>query len=76
MEMKFSKEDKEKVVEFLNLIAKNAKFEMNTSEIIKYFKLLSHMQSSILPKIDSNILEVVRVVEPEPKKKRTSRSKK
>jgi len=66
--MKFKDEDKEKVIEFLNLIAKKAKFEMNTQEVIAYFKLLSHIQSVILPKIDSNILEVVKVHETEEKK--------
>ena len=71
--MKFKEEDKEKVIEFLNLVAKYAKFEMNTEELIKYFKALAHMQSSILPKIESNIMEVIKVVEPEPKKKTRSK---
>jgi hypothetical protein len=47
------------------MTAKNAEFKFNTTEIIEYFKLLSHMQSKILPKIEANILEVVRVVEAE-----------
>lgn len=64
-EMKFNKEDKQKVIDFLNMTAKNAEFKFNTTEIIEYFKLLSHMQSKILPKIEANILEVVRVVEAE-----------
>ena len=63
MEMRFNEEDKQKIIEFLNMVAKNAKFEFNTAEIITYFKLLSHMQSKILPKIDANIMEVKRVVE-------------
>ena len=62
---KFTKEDKEKIIEFLNLVAKHAKFEMNTQEIITYFKALSFMQQTMLPKIEANILEVVRVVEGE-----------
>lgn len=59
----FNEEDKKKVIEFLNTVAKHAKFEMNTEQVIAYFKLISHMQQVILPKIDANILEVKRVVE-------------
>jgi hypothetical protein len=66
----FTEEDKQKFVDFLNSVAKNAKFEFKTDELISYFKLLAYMQSQILPKIDSNILEVKRVVEnKEPEKK-------
>lgn len=68
----FTEEDKKKVIEFLNFVSKNAKFEINTQEVIEYFKLLSFMQSVLLPKIDSNILQITRVVEApleEPKKK-------
>lgn len=60
---KFTQDDKEKVIQFLNYVAKHANFNFNTSEVINYFKLLSHMQQVILPKIESNILEIVRVVE-------------
>lgn len=62
-EDKFNKEDKEKLVEFLNMVAKTAKFELNTEQLIKYFKLLSHMQAVILRKVDANILEILEVVE-------------
>ena len=61
-EFNFNDEDKEKVIEFLNMVAKHAKFEMNTIELIQYFKLLSHMQQRILPKINENILEIKRVI--------------
>jgi len=64
MDMKFNEEDKQKFVEFLNIIAKNAKFEFKTEDVINYFKLLAHMQQKILPKIDANILEIKKVVEP------------
>lgn len=59
----FNEEDKKKVVEFLNFIAKKSTFTMNTQEIIEYYRLLSYMQQTLLTKIDSNILEVVKVVE-------------
>lgn len=66
MQGKFKKEDKEKVIEFLNRIAKHAKFDgMNTTDIIEFYKSLAFMQSVLLPKIESNILEVVQVVTPE-----------
>ena len=66
MKNKFTEDDKKKIVEFLNFVAKKATFEMNTQEVIDYFKLLSFMQQSLLVKIDANILEVMRVVEPTP----------
>lgn len=63
VENKFNEEDKKLFIGFLNSIATNAKFEMNTKEICEYFKLLAHMQQVILPKLDANILEVIKVVE-------------
>ena len=63
MEGKFNSEDKEKVIMFLNFVAKKANFNMNTQEIIEYFKLINHMQQVILPKIDKNILEILDVKE-------------
>jgi hypothetical protein len=67
---KFAKEDKEKVIEFLNRVAKHAKFsDMSTNELIDYYKSLAYMQTTLLPKIEHNILEVVRVVEEEKVKK-------
>jgi uncharacterized protein YeeX (DUF496 family) len=74
MDQSFSEADKQKVIEFLNTVAKYAKFEMKTEEIVSYFKLLAHMQQTILPKIDANILEVLKVgkvpeIQEEPKLK-------
>jgi len=60
---KFSEEDKEKVTEFLNLVATHARFNLDTNELINYFKALAYMQQKILPKIDAHILEVKKVVE-------------
>ena len=60
---KFNEEDKKKIVEFLNMVASKAKFELNTQEVIQYFKLLSHMQQQILPKVEANIFEIKAVVE-------------
>lgn len=61
----FTKEDKEKVIEYLNRVAKHAKFsDINTTDLISYYKLLAHMQTQILPKIEANILEVIDIVEP------------
>lgn len=76
IENKFNEDDKKKLVDFLNIIAKKAKFEMDTSEVIKYYGLLSFMQQELLPKIDANIMEVVKVVEPEKKEKAKTRAKK
>lgn len=63
MEDNFTEEDKKKFTEFLNTLANTARFDMDTQELIRYFKLLAHMQQVILPKIDKNILEVIKVVE-------------
>lgn len=55
---KFTEEDKKDVINFLNMVANHARFEMDTKQLISYFKLLSKMQQEILPKIEDNILEV------------------
>ena len=65
-ELSFNEEDRLKMVEYLNMVAKHARLDLDTQEVIQYFKLLSHMQQKILPKIDANILEVKRVIEPKP----------
>jgi hypothetical protein len=65
MKNHFNEEDKQKFIEFLNMTAKHASFQLRTEEIINYFKLLAHMQQSILPKLDANMLEIVKVVEAE-----------
>lgn len=62
-EMNFTEDDKQKVIEFMNMIAKNAKFKFKTEDVINYFKLIAHMQQKILPKIEANILEVKRIIE-------------
>lgn len=59
--LRFSEEDKQKVVEFLNQVATHARFDVNTSELISYFKNLSFMQQVLLPKINANILEIKQI---------------
>jgi hypothetical protein len=65
---KFSEQDKEKFIEYLNAVAKYAKFSLNTDEVIKYYKLLSYMQQTLLPKINDNILEIRKVTHSEQSK--------
>lgn len=62
----FTEEDKQKIIEFMNMTAKHGKFEFNTQEVITYFRLLSHMQTKILPKVDANIFEIIKVAESNP----------
>lgn len=81
MENKFNEEDKAKVVEFLNSVAKHAKWDnLNTDELIKIFKLLAHMQQIVIPKLEANILEIKKIVEApqeeKPQPKRRGRPKK
>jgi hypothetical protein len=59
----FTEQDKQNVVKFLNYVAKHATFEMKTNDVIEYFKLLSAMQQNILPKIEANVMEIVKVHE-------------
>ena len=65
MENNFTEEDVKKLVEFLNVVASKAEFNMKTQEIIQYFGLLSHMQKEIVPKMRDNVLEIVAVHEAE-----------
>lgn len=73
MKHNFTEDDKKKVIEFLNCVAKNAKFDLDVPQIIEFFKLLSFMQQSLIPKIDANILEVLRVVEASKESKEESK---
>jgi len=61
----FTEDDKQKLINFLNMVAEKAKFEFNTSEALTYCKLLAHMQQAILPKVSGHILEITKLVEPE-----------
>jgi hypothetical protein len=61
----FTEEDMKMVVEFLNLVAKHAKFELDTVQLIEYFKHLQFMQKSLLPKMNNHILEIKRLIEAE-----------
>jgi len=75
MENKFKDDDKQKVIEFLNFIAQKATFsDLKVEDNIKFFRLLNFMQTVLIPKIDSNILEVKQVIEP-PKKAKSSKTK-
>lgn len=60
---KFTNEDKQRFIEFLNQVAAHATFTVKTQELISLFKNLAHMQQVMLPKIEANILEVVKVHE-------------
>lgn len=63
MENYFNEEDQKKIIDYLNFITKNAEFNnIKTQDIIDYFKLLSYIQTKFLPKLDSNILEVKRII--------------
>lgn len=65
MENKFNEEDKKRIIEFLNMIASKANFNLNTQEVIKYYGLLNYMQGTLIPKVEQNILEIIEVTEEE-----------
>lgn len=72
----FTEEDKEKVVKFLNAVAKHARYDVDTNELIELFGLLSYMQRNIIAKIDANILEVKNVIPPKEPEKKAKKGKK
>ncbi len=60
---KFTQQDRDKFVEFLNFVYKRAIFNGITSEDSRiYTQMLAYMQKEVLPKIDANILEIKEVV--------------
>lgn len=59
----FTEDDKAKTVKFLNLVAKYAKWELSTEELIDVFQHLQYMQKAILPKIENNLLEIKQIIE-------------
>ena len=64
MNNKFTKQDYDKVVEFLNFMATKATFNnWKTEDSITHFKLLAHLQQVVLPKINEHILEITRVMD-------------
>lgn len=63
MNEKFTQEDKNKVIQYLNYVATKAEFTMKTDDIIKYHRLLSFMQTELLPKMEANILEIKKITE-------------
>ena len=67
LENKFKEEDRKKVVNFLNMVTKYARFNVDTTELIEYFQGLSYMHKVVLPKIEANCLEVKQYVEREEK---------
>lgn len=60
----FTEEDKKKLIDFMNMTATHAKLNLDTQQLIVYFKLLSFMQQTLIPKVDAHILEVKRVIQP------------
>ena len=64
-ELSFTKVDEQKFIEFLNVVAKHATFNLNTQELINYYHLLVYIKNTFAPKISANILEVVKIVEAE-----------
>lgn len=63
MASNFTEKDSKQLVELLNFIAEKGEFKMNTKEVIRYFGLLSWAQQELLPKVQSHILEVVKLEE-------------
>lgn len=58
---KFTEEDKDKLVKYLNLVHQKATLNLSPQDILNYAVLLGHVQKHILPKIEKNILEILEV---------------
>ena len=76
--MTFNEKDEARLVEFLNFVATNAKFDgMDVKGIIEFHRLLSWSQQELLPKVKDNILEVKRVIDaPKEEKPKAAKAKK
>ncbi len=72
----FKEKDSKNLVKFLNLIADKGKFELEVKEVIEFYGLLAWAQQELKKKIESNIVEVLAVHEPTPKKSSKSKGKK
>lgn len=73
MENNFTEKDSDNLVKLLNLIASNARFDLDVKEIIQMYGLLAWSQQELKSKINGNILEIKNIVNPEspkPKKKK------
>jgi hypothetical protein len=66
---RFSEEDVKNVVEFLNFVATNSKFNnLDIRQILHFGKLLNYMQTKLLYKIEQHKFEIVDVRPAVPKK--------
>jgi hypothetical protein len=67
MKNKFKQEDVDTIISFLNMIAKNAKWDgIQIKEMSEYITLYKKVQA-LIPKMEANILEIKQVVEPQKK---------
>ena len=67
MDGKFTSKDVEKMVELLNFVATNAKFNnLDVKAVLQFTKLLNWAQTDLLPKIESHKFEVQEVILPQP----------
>ena len=59
---RFSEEDVKNVVEFLNFVALNSKFNnLDIKQILQFSRLLNYMQTKLLAKIEAHRFEVLDV---------------
>lgn len=69
---RFKEEDKKKVIDFLNFVAKRAKFDgLNVKEVIEFYGLLSFCQQVLIYKLDAHILDSIKVYEVKKEKTRS-----
>ena len=67
---KFKEEDLQNLINYLNFVAKKAKFnDISVEDNIKFFKMLNSIQVDLLPKIKDHIMELNRIIEPKKESK-------
>ena len=62
-QLTFSKEDADLLEAFGKFIAQKAVMNLNVTEIIQFYKLLSQY-NQVTRKIDAHVMELVRITEP------------
>lgn len=79
----FKEDDLKMITEFLNFLTEKATFQVNQKEIVEYYKKLAWFQQSLIPLMESYILEIKQVKksgepaeEAKPEKTKKPKSKK
>ena len=62
-EISFTEEEVKKIVDFVNFVFKNARWDLNSKDVFEFSKLYNGVISHI-KKCESHIMELKKVIEP------------